>query len=183
MLKERFPAIFRSWAPGLYGYYDEKLGRLLASDPQLKKPFHSVFPAAAYNLGPRTVCKPHVDFANLPFGYCAVTALGRFDHRTGGHLVLDEYKLILEFPRGTTILIQSGIVTHGNVEVGEGEKRFSFTQYAAGGLFRWVDNGFQTLGELGKRLSGEEREERARADGERWKMGLELVPKLYEYAG
>jgi hypothetical protein len=44
--------------------------------------------------------------------------------------VLDEYKLILEFPCGTTTLIQSGIV-HSNVEVGEEERRFSFTQYAA----------------------------------------------------
>jgi hypothetical protein len=83
-----------------------------------------------YNLGPHTVCKPHIDFANLLFGYCAVTALGRFDHKSGGHLGLDEYKLILEFPCGTTTLIQSGIV-HSNVEVGEGERRFSFTQYAA----------------------------------------------------
>jgi hypothetical protein len=122
-----------------------------------------------------------VDFANLPFGYCVVTALGRFDHWRG-HLVLDEYKLILEFPHGMMILIQSGIVTHGNVEVGEGERRYSFTKFAAGGLFRWVDNGFQMLGELEKRLSGEERKEKARADGERWEMGLRLVPKLYEYA-
>lgn len=32
---------------------------------------------------------------------------------------------------------------HGNTPIGADETRFGFTQYAAGGLFRWVDNGFK----------------------------------------
>lgn len=178
-------AVFESWAPKLHGYYKEKMGHLLDQDESLEKPFRSVFPAATYNLGPQTVCRPHLDFANLPFGYCVVTSFGQFDYRKGGHMVLDEYKLILEFPAGSTILIQSAIVTHSNLAVGEGETRYSFTQYAAGGLFRWVDNGFMTSAAALKVLKEAEDEEglmqRAEADTERWRMGLGLVPKLYEY--
>jgi hypothetical protein len=121
-----------------------------------------------------------VDFANLPFGYCAVTALGRFDSSKGGHMVMDEYRLVLEFPAGSSMLLQSAIVTHSNVGVGEDECRYSVTQYAAGGLFRWVDNGFQTAAESEKGLTVEEREKRASIDAERWKIGLGLVPRLYD---
>ncbi|KAF7975994.1 hypothetical protein HWV62_8158 [Athelia sp. TMB] len=34
---------------------------------------------------------------------------------------------------------------HGNTPVADNETRVGFTQYAAGGLFRWVENGFQTV--------------------------------------
>ena len=36
--------------------------------------------------------------ANLPFGYCVVTELGEFDARKGGHLVLWDCKMVIEFP-------------------------------------------------------------------------------------
>jgi hypothetical protein len=128
----------------LYGYYDSQLTKLFEHDTSLKKPFNSVFTAATYNLGPQTVCFPHLDFANLPFGFCAITALGDFDPDLGGHLVLEECKLVIRFPPGSTALIPSAIITHSNIPVSSHEKRFSFTQYAAGALFRWVENKFQT---------------------------------------
>ncbi len=36
------------------------------------------------------------------------------------------------------------MIEHANLPVRENEKRSSFVQYAAGGLFRWTDYGFQT---------------------------------------
>jgi hypothetical protein len=36
------------------------------------------------------------------------------------------------------------VVTHSNTLIQAGEERFSLIQYSAGGLFRWVANGFQT---------------------------------------
>jgi hypothetical protein len=54
-------------------------------------------------------------------------------------------QLVIEFPPGSTILIPSSILSHSNTAVDDQEHRYSFTQYAAGGLFRWVDNGFRTL--------------------------------------
>lgn len=175
-------ALFRHWAPKLFDYYDQTLGQLLENDHSLKKPFeNSVYPAATYNLGPQTVCKPHQDFANLPFGFCAITALGNFDHKKGGHLVLEEYKLIVEFPAGYTVLIPSAIVTHSNKKIAEEERRFSFTQYAAGGLFRWVENGFRTTSAVEKTADQDEKAAMEEANQQRWKRGLSLFPKLFEW--
>jgi hypothetical protein len=173
-----FLAVFRTWAPKLYDYYDEKLGRLLKKDSSLRRPFRSIFPTATYNMGPQTVCVPHMDCANLPFGYCAITALGNYDPEKGGHLVIWECKLILEFPPGSTILIPSAILTHFNLPIAEHEVRYSFTQYAAGSLFRWVDNNFKTAEKHLATLSVEEREERELADRNRWQFGLGLLPTI-----
>lgn len=86
----------------------------------------------------------HRDILNLPFGWCAVTALGKFDPTLGGHLILWDLGIAVEFPAGSTILIPSATLTHSNLPVQQGEIRMSFTQYASGGLFRFVHNGFRT---------------------------------------
>ncbi|KAJ7747084.1 hypothetical protein B0H14DRAFT_2636825 [Mycena olivaceomarginata] len=44
----------------------------------------------------------------------------------------------------STILIPSAIIRHSNIPVQPDEKRFSFVQYTAGGLFRWIRNGYMT---------------------------------------
>jgi len=96
-----------------------KLGSLFEKDPSLQKPFNSVFTATTYNLGPQVVCFPHVDFANLPFGFCAITAIGNFDPSKGGHLVLWDCKLAIQFPPGSTALILSRVLSesHSNTRV------------------------------------------------------------------
>ncbi|KAJ6587294.1 hypothetical protein B0H10DRAFT_1961477 [Mycena sp. CBHHK59/15] len=43
---------------------------------------------------------------------------------------------------------QSPTVTHSNTPLQEGEEHFSFTQYAAGGLFRWVEYGHMKEGDF-----------------------------------
>lgn len=55
-----------------------------------------------------------------------------------------DWKLVIEFPPGCTILIPSAAVAHGNIAVRKGEVRKSFTQYCAGGLFRWSRFGCRT---------------------------------------
>ncbi|KAF8911113.1 hypothetical protein CPB84DRAFT_1672179, partial [Gymnopilus junonius] len=139
-------SIFESWAPQVHAYYVEKLGALQRHDRMLKRPFrNSVFPSTTYNLGPQTICYPHVDSANLPFGFCAIMALGSYDPKKGGHLVLWECSLVVEFPPGSTVLIPSSILTHSNTPVSKSETRYSMMQYAAGGLFCWVDHEFQKM--------------------------------------
>lgn len=111
----------------------------------LHRPFiNSIWSACTFNLGPYTCALGHRDFANLAFGWCAITALGTFDYTKGGHLILWDCKLVLEFPPGTTILIPSAAVFHSNIPISDEERRYSFTQYTAGGLFRWVEHGFQS---------------------------------------
>ena len=122
------------------------------------------------NLGPQTVTRKHVDHFNIPFGWCAITALGNFDHTRGGHLVLWELKLIIEFPAGSTIFIPSAIINHSNLAIQPHEQRYSLTQYTAGGIARWVACGFKTLKSLAAGggtllMSG----------AERWQQGVGLL--------
>ena len=114
-----------------------------------QRPFQeSVFPAVTFNLGPKVETVEHFDSKNKAEGWLSVTALGNFNPRTGGHLILRDLGLVVEFPAGSTILFPSAIIRHGNVPVGPHERRASFTQFAAGGLFRYADYGFRTEREL-----------------------------------
>ncbi|KAF8170036.1 hypothetical protein K438DRAFT_1478617, partial [Mycena galopus ATCC 62051] len=138
----------------------------------------SVFSCASFNFGNVWTFK-HRDVCNLPFGWCAVQSLGRFDSRRGGHLVLWDLKLVVEFPAGALILLPSATVAHSNVPVQEGEERISFTQFTAGGLFRFVDNGFRTQREF----AGQEPAAYSRVMEQResrWEEGLDLFSTLSE---
>ncbi|KZP28866.1 hypothetical protein FIBSPDRAFT_728254 [Athelia psychrophila] len=138
-------AAFSAYAPNLYGRYSDYFERLRAHDPTLTWNFpRSVFPAMTVNFGPTAVCYDHLDFGNAAAGWCAITSAGSYDPKLGGHLVLFDIDLIVEFPPGSTILIPSSIMRHGNTPVQDGETRVGITQYAAGGLFRYVDHGFST---------------------------------------
>lgn len=174
-------AVMATWAPKLYHYYVDRLGKLHAKDSNLHRNFSSsVFEATTYNLGPRTACYRHRDFSNLPFGLCAVTALGDFDYTKGGHLVLWEAHLVIEFPPGVTILLPSAIISHSNVPVADNEQRLSFTQYSAGGLFRWVDNHFQRAADYKATLKGDALVAYLAEEKARWKFGLGLLSRLDE---
>lgn len=170
-----------AWQPQIYHYYVDRLGKLHAEYPTLRRNFSSsVFEATTYNLGPRTACFRHRDFGNLPFGMCAVTTLGDFDYTKGGHLVLWEAHLIIEFPPSTTILLPSALISHSNVPVASNESRSSFTQYSAGSLFRWVDNHFQCAADNKAKLKGKARANYLAEEKARWKFGLGLLSRLDE---
>jgi hypothetical protein len=168
------------WAPRLYKYYREHNEKLHDRLRYLPRNFaRSVFSCAAFNFGPRVWTFRHRDVLNVPFGWCAVQAAGEFDATRGGHLVLWDLKLAVEFPHGAVILLPSATIAHSNVPVHAGETRVSFTQFTAGGLMRYVDNGFHTE----RQLADEDEEELARmvaAKGSRWEMGLGLLSTLDE---
>ncbi|KAJ7124030.1 hypothetical protein C8R43DRAFT_899244, partial [Mycena crocata] len=173
-------AAFSLWAPKVFQYYKEHDAALRQHLPHLPRNFdRSVFACAAFNFGPDVWTFKHRDVLNLPFGWCAVQALGRFDHRMGGHLVLWDLKLVIEFPHGATILLPSATVEHSNIPVQPGDERASFTQYTAGGLMRYVDNGFRTESEL--REEDEAAYEQMWKDKEaRWEMGVGLFSTVDE---
>lgn len=116
---------------------------------------------------------------NCPFGWCSIQALGRFKPNKGGHIVLWEPKKVIEFPHAATIHIPSATITHSNIPVGEDETRVSFTQYCAGGIFRWVDNGFRTEAELA--IEDQEEYQRIQLLKEsRWEQGVSLFSTASE---
>jgi hypothetical protein len=128
----------------MYKYYHDTLGRLYEWDDKLERLFPgSVWTAMSFNFGPATRCYRHKDWGNLAGGVCVITSAGEFDSMRGGHLILWECGLVIEFPPGAAIIIPSAVISHLNVPIWPHETRYSFTQYAAGGLFRWVEHGFQ----------------------------------------
>lgn len=158
--------------PHLHQAYDELLNRLENWKPGLVRNFlKSVFSCTTFNFGPQVVCKGHRDHLNWSPGGCAITAGGDYDYRYGGHIVIVELKLIIEFPPGCTVIIPSACFTHGNLPIRPHETRISMTQYTAGGLFRWVDNGFQTA----KNLMRTDPRGKAKADEDRWKRWEEAI--------
>ncbi|KAL1736714.1 hypothetical protein EV714DRAFT_279250 [Schizophyllum commune] len=174
-------AAFACWAPLLYAYYAEHMAALFKSDKTLVRNFvKSVWACITINFGPQTVTYKHKDFGNLPFGWCAITALGDYDPDRGGHLVLWECKLVVRFPPGSTVLIPSAIIHHSNTQLQPGEERFSMTQYTAGALFRWVDHDCKLDAEYYGSLSAEERVRAADANARRWKEGVHLWSTMSE---
>lgn len=174
-------AAFATWAPRLFSYYASHLQALLDNDESASRNFsNSVWASATFNFGPQTACYKHRDTANLPFGWCAITSLGSFDPVKGGHLVLWDLEKVVEFPPGSTILAPSAAVAHSNVLIQKGERRYSFTQYSAGGIFRWVDHGFQTEEEYRATLSDEGLAEDVRKKREQLSMGLGLFSSIEE---
>ncbi|KAJ7197622.1 hypothetical protein GGX14DRAFT_299518, partial [Mycena pura] len=68
--------------PRLYQYYASCNSRL-----QGRRPFpKSAFSCAAFNFGPNAWTFKHRDVLDLPFGWCGIQALGRFNLKKCGHL-------------------------------------------------------------------------------------------------
>ncbi|KAF6742010.1 hypothetical protein DFP72DRAFT_861224 [Ephemerocybe angulata] len=172
-------AAFGLFLPKLYVKY-HTLRTDVENHMDLKWNFpRSVFSAAAFNFGPQVVCARHRDSMNLPAGYCAITALGDFDPKLGGHLVIEELGIIVEFPPGSCALIPSAVFTHSNTSIQPGETRVSFTQYSSGGLFRFADNGYRTEEGL-KAYDLDQYEYMMERKRTRWERDLSLWPTLDE---
>ncbi|KAJ7114170.1 hypothetical protein C8R43DRAFT_903117, partial [Mycena crocata] len=173
---------FALYAPKLYRYYCRILKALFQHHPELINLFqNSIFPAATFNCGPDAFTFDHCDTQNLANGFCGVTSGGKFDHKRGGHMYLKQLRLVIEFPSGVSVLIPSGCVNHGNTPIAPEEERHSITQYAARGLFRWAEYGFQTVKELLAKPGGRRmKEEIDGAPGARWRSAMGLFFKADE---
>ncbi|KAJ3473524.1 hypothetical protein NLI96_g12959 [Meripilus lineatus] len=172
-------SILATYAPKIYREMVEKLTQIYDRDPTLERLFpKSVFPAQTANLGPRTITSFHFDSKNKANGYIVLTSLGGFDPKKGGHLVLKSLKLVVEFPPGSTVLFLSSVIEHANTPVQLHERRMSLTQYAAGGLFRWVDYGFKTQAQM-----EEDPDHAVTVEAKRkgaWRKAIEQISKVDE---
>ena len=115
---------FLVYCPKVYEEYAETLKPLFESDPSLQHIYSgSIFPACTYNLGPEAISFFHHDAKNKPNGFIALTPLGNFNPKTGGHLVLKSLGIYIEFPPGSTILLLSSVIEHANTPILPGETR------------------------------------------------------------
>ncbi|KAF8173039.1 hypothetical protein K438DRAFT_1772466 [Mycena galopus ATCC 62051] len=152
---------FALWAPRLYADYRAHDAALRRRHPHLRRPFdRSVFFCATFNFGPNAWTFRHRDILNLAFGWGASRPLGLEAGRG--------------VPAGALILLPSATIAHSNVPVQAGEERASFTQFSAGGIFRYVDNGFRTIDEL-QAADPDEYGRMMALKASRWERGLGLL--------
>lgn len=133
-----FPRVFELYKTAMDALSTWEVENLHRSFPGCEFPMHTL------NLGPNVCTYKHRDLQNYPFGICAVFALGHFNHKTGGHLVLWDLDLVLELAPGGLALLPSALLTHSNVSIADGESRASYVLYAPGELFRFVENDMRT---------------------------------------
>lgn len=155
------------------------MDKILQHHSKLRRNFdRSVFAAITFNLGPQSCCSAHRDTHNVAYGWCAVTALGDYDPIEGGHLILYDLGLAIQFPPGSTILLPSSVLEHGNALIGVHEKHFSITQYSSGSLFQWVDNNFQSLKDIRAPMNHAERAAHQRNHNQGRYRHLDLLPSF-----
>ncbi|KAK0432578.1 hypothetical protein EV421DRAFT_1742215 [Armillaria borealis] len=163
---------FSIWVLKTFGYYTTYLRDLLLHDLTLVANWvQSIFTTATFNFGPHTLCFRHTDSGNLPFGWCAITALRRFNPRCGGHLVLWDLKLVIDFPPGSTILILSAILKHSNTTIS-----CILPVVCSTGLTMGINAVEEYWASLGEEELADAKKRRA----ERWSMGLQMFSTLEE---
>ncbi|KAG6836531.1 hypothetical protein H0H93_007015 [Arthromyces matolae] len=172
---------YQMWSRGVYNHSKTRLDQIYEKYGLKRNFVNSVFPAAAFNFGPHVWTFRHRDSLNVPYGMCAVQALGHFDAKKGGHMVLWEFGVAIEFPAGACILLPSATITHSNVPTQPGDTRASFTQYIPGGLLRYVDNGMRTE----KQFQAQDPtgyEDMCAKKATRWGKGLALLSRWKDIA-
>ncbi|KAJ7160864.1 hypothetical protein C8R46DRAFT_821331, partial [Mycena filopes] len=121
---------FAAFSPAGFRLATSLADGILAGDVSLRRPFPGAWTSATFALGPQSVTTPQWLSDAARWAWIAMTALGTFDHETGGHLILWDLGRALEFPPGATILIPAQL-RFSIARVNEGETRFSLIQYLA----------------------------------------------------
>lgn len=179
--KQTSSEILAVYGSKIYKAYIELMHLLNLAFPSMERNFpESVFAACTFNFGPQTATYLHRDSGNRAVGFCSIFAAGSFNYKRGGHLILEEYGIVLEFPPRCTVFIPSATCTHGNVRIGRNETRYGFTQFTAGGLFRYVDYGFQTWKQYTEDKDNEWMKAERKRRQHRWKEEIKLFSKYDE---
>ncbi|KAK7022222.1 hypothetical protein R3P38DRAFT_3195607 [Favolaschia claudopus] len=177
----RAAGAFRTWAPKLFKDYVTDLRDLFEHDPSLRLNFtNSIFPSVTFNLGSQSATFEHLDDKNRALGWCAITSGGDFDPTKSAHLHLRELNAVVEFPAASTAFIPSAVIHHGNTPLAPHETRYSITQYAAGGLFRYVKYKFRTAKKVLNEGGGNLKRSFDGVHGERHAAGISLFSKPEE---
>ncbi|KAJ3925043.1 MAG: hypothetical protein NXY57DRAFT_907552, partial [Lentinula lateritia] len=173
-------AALSTWFPRCYQAALHRARRLEELRPELMPNFdNSVYSCMTVNFGPQTWTYIHTDSKNDPCLPCAVTSGGKYNWKLGGHMVLWDFGVVLEFPPGTTILLSSAFLRHSNIPVSKGETRVSVTQYSAGSIRQWLEYGGRTE----EALRTEDPEAYAREMAKRssrWKDALGMYSTIEE---
>jgi len=161
--------LYATYAPRAFAKSRTILDILEQKNPSLSRNFpRSAFAATTVNCGIHSISIDHLDINNSPETMCVLTPVGKFNDALGGHLILWDLKLAIRFPAGSTILLPSALMRHGNTTIQPGETRYCIIQYTAGGLFRWVANGHCTNESWDARATAAQKSERREMEDGSW---------------
>lgn len=94
-------------------------------------------------------------------------------------MVLWDFGLVIDFPPASTILIPSALIVHSNTPVPDDKTRYSLVQYAAGGLFRWVEHGHMTRDHYLSSLLSEVVD--SQENGGRWANSVNMFTRISDF--
>ena len=171
----QFTGLFMRFFPKLYDHYDCTLEDVCAISPFCVPPYRDL-PLASFtlNVGSKSVCFPHVDSTNSVLGTCLVSPAGTYDHTRGGHLIIHDWKAVIELPPGSIILFPSAIVTHENVGIQHHEERRAITGFTSASFFQWVNNGFSPMPHM------DDKERVAYGQAE-WEKAKKRLSRIYSF--
>ncbi|KAJ7916472.1 hypothetical protein B0H13DRAFT_1609353, partial [Mycena leptocephala] len=131
--------------PRLLAYVRHTKDVLMANDPTLRDNCTGgAFPAVEFFLG-SDESPPTLHDLDMMWSWRALTALGEYNARWGGELILWDEKKIFKFPPGATFLFPGRLIRYSFTQVRcSFSSEYSFGQYAHAGLFRYVENGFMS---------------------------------------
>ncbi|KAJ7278654.1 hypothetical protein C8J57DRAFT_1221496 [Mycena rebaudengoi] len=138
--------LLQAFCPGFHIALANQMREMRAHDRRADYPCRSsLYPIATFDFGrvPWTAADTSEDCPWVAFPvnddeagtWNVLTALGKFNHHKGGHIILWDLGLVTEFPQA--LPFSSPVVLFG-------ETRYSLLQRTAGGISRWLFNGRRT---------------------------------------
>ncbi|KAJ6503463.1 hypothetical protein C8R47DRAFT_969210 [Mycena vitilis] len=173
-------AIYQSFSPKLYAYTENATDLIFKYDSQLRREFPGAYSAAEFDLGDMGSA-PRLQDRDLLHGWRALTALGNYDSRYGGDIILWDDGFIIRFPPGATILLPAAIMRYSFVNVRPGEKQYAFSQYSPGGLYRYITNGYVNDATFENDAGPREMEAVKRARGRRFEAAMKMYSTIDEF--
>jgi hypothetical protein len=174
------PELHEKFAPHLYSHLNATKDALLEHDWDLRDNcYGGAFPAVEFFLG-SDESPPRLDDLDMMWGWRALTALGNYNPRWGGELILWDEKKVVKFPPGSTFLFPSTLIRYSFTQIRDGESHYTFQQYAQAGLYRYVESGFRSEATFEATAWMEEREARDRLRDARMGTALAMYSQLEE---
>ncbi|KAJ7922178.1 hypothetical protein B0H13DRAFT_1603935, partial [Mycena leptocephala] len=172
--------ILQSFAPKIYAYTENTTDLIYKFDENLRREFDGVFPAAEFDLG-ELGSAPRLQDRDVLHGWRALTALGMYNSRYGGDIILWDDGFVIRFPPGATILFPAALMRYSFVEVQAGEKQYTLSQYSPAGLYRYITNGYVNDSTFERMADKRAMETMHRARGRRLEAGVNMYSRLDEY--
>ncbi|KAJ7036230.1 hypothetical protein C8F04DRAFT_954020, partial [Mycena alexandri] len=171
---------FRSFSPRLYNYIENVTDLIHKHDKTLRREFPGAFAAAEFDLG-ELGSAPRLQDKDLLHGWRALTALGTYDSRRGGDIILWDDGWVIRFPPGATIFFPAALMRYSFVEVQPGEKQYTFSQYLPAGLARYVANGYESDAQFERLGTKKDLEGLHRMRGRRLDAAINMYSSIDEY--